>query len=769
MALHWHKNWFSFLCSYILFSGNAQNLFPNYPPIYQDDVVARIDITLPPDSLDLILAPGNEKSDYPFHAHFIFNNGTIQDTFENVGFQLRGNTSRNAAKKSFQVSLNSYVPGRDWYGVEKLDLNGEHNDPTISRSKLCWDLLRDVGVPAPRASHVELYINQEYFGVYANIEHIDEEFVESRFGNKDGNLYKCLWPADLTYLGSDPDLYKIQSGDRRVYELKTNEEADDYTDLAQFIDILNHAPIADLQCELEGVINVHTLLLCMAFDVMTGNWDGPLYNKNNFFLYHNTATGLFEYIPYDLDNTFGIDWFGVDWSNRNIYSWGHQSQPRPLYSRMLQVPAFKAMYSYYLDKMIDEVYKESVLFPHLDSLKLLLAPYVENDLYYTLDYGFSIDDFNNGFEQSVPYAHVTKGIKPFIASRKSATKQQLQLMEIPPVIYNLTNYPSSSQTRYVTVAVEDDQGIDLVEALIQINTTGPVDHFQMLDDGLHEDGLAGDKIYGLILPSPDTCDVFEYSIKAKDIQGNESKYPVCGSKLLTICNSALSLAVNELMASNETIEADEFGEYEDWVEIYNYGAEPVYLGDRYLSDKADNPTKWKFPEISIQPGEYLRIWADEDGAQGDLHANFKLSAAGEYIGIYDSDVNGNALIDGIEFGEQPTDISFGRLPNGSGPFQYLIPTPGAMNEAISFVEEGLPIVQYQLYPNPAHDMVWIKADQTLKTNHYMEVMDVYGKVLLSKSFSEIISLDVSSLPAAIYIVCFKNHGSISGMRKLVKE
>ena len=558
----------------ILISLNGQNHFPDYPPIYLDDVVARIDITLPPDSLTYLLDPENSKSEYQFHANFIFNNGTIQDTFKNVGLQLRGNTSRTAKKKSFQVSLNTYVPGRDWYGVEKLDLNGEHNDPTISRSKICWDLLRDIGVPAPRASHVELYINEEYFGLYANVEHIDEEFAKSRFGNNDGNLYKCLWPADLMYLGSDPDEYKLKSGSKRVYELKTNEEADDYTDLAHFIDILNNTPIVDLECELEGVLNVHTLLLCIAFDVMAGNWDGPFYNKNNFFLYHNSATGLFEYIPYDLDNTFGIDWFNIDWTTRNIYAWGHSSQPRPLYSRVLQVPVFKAQYSYYLDKMIDQVYKESVLFPRLDSLRLLLEPYVEDDFYYTEDYGFTIDDFNKGFSQSLPYDHVTKGIKPFIASRKSATIQQLQLNEIPPIIYNGTNNPLVP-SKAISVSVEDDQGIEKVEAWFQLNSTGPADHFTMLDDGLHHDGAAGDGTFGLIIPPVDTCDVFAYSILATDLQGNESKFPVCGSSQLMICNSSVTLAINEFMASNETAAADEFGEFEDWVEIYNYGADAI--------------------------------------------------------------------------------------------------------------------------------------------------------------------------------------------------
>ena len=203
-----------------------------------------------------------------------------------------------------------------------MNLNGEHNDPTIVRSKLGWDLAEQMGIIATRANHVELYINGEYRGLYLNVEHIDEEFVELRFGNNDGNLYKCIYPADLDYKGANPALYKEVFWGRRAYQLRTNTDEDDYSDLAHFIDVLNNTDSDDFACELEQIFNVQDYLKAMAFDILTANWDGPLYNKNNFYLYHNTATGQFEYIPYDIDNTFGIDWFQKDWAERDINDWG---------------------------------------------------------------------------------------------------------------------------------------------------------------------------------------------------------------------------------------------------------------------------------------------------------------------------------------------------------------------------------------------------------------------------------------------------------------
>jgi len=229
----------------------SQPIFPDPGPLYDDNTVPRIDILIHPDSLDLIYE--YPESDHEYPATFIFNNGYVHDTVEEIGFRLRGNTSRWSQKKSFKVAINSFHSGRKYYGVEKINLNGEHNDPSVVRSKLCWDIFRSFNVPAPRANHVQVYINGDYYGLYISVEHIDEEFVLSRFMNNDGNLYKCLWPADLNYLGSDPDLYKLESGDRRVYELKINKEEDDYSDLAHFIDVLNNTPIEDLPCELEKV------------------------------------------------------------------------------------------------------------------------------------------------------------------------------------------------------------------------------------------------------------------------------------------------------------------------------------------------------------------------------------------------------------------------------------------------------------------------------------------------------------------------------------
>ena len=352
------------------------------------------------------------------------------------------------------------------------------------RAKVCWDLARDIGIPAARSNHVNFYINGNYRGVYVNVEHIDEEFVKKRYGNNGGNLYKCLWPADLDYRGSDPNSYKFIQGNRRAYALKTNTDEDDYSDLAEFIDVLNNTPLNDLPCELEKVFHVDNYLKAAAFDILIGNWDGPIFNKNNFYLYHNLKTGQFEYIPYDLDNTLGIDWFNEDWGNRDIYSWHQSGQPRPIYTQLMAVQEYKDRFSFYMNEMLQLEFADSLLFPELNAIKNDLDSWVSQDPFYPLDYGFDINDFQDSYEMTLPYFHTDYGVKPFLTTRRNSALSQLVLNDIFPIINQVVqNRPNSQDDIEVSAAIRDDNTISTVEFCYYTDDPTTVTCVPMLDDG----------------------------------------------------------------------------------------------------------------------------------------------------------------------------------------------------------------------------------------------------------------------------------------------
>ncbi len=145
--------------------------------------------------------------------------------------------------------------------------------------------------------------------------------------------------------------------------------------------------------------------------------------------------------------------------------------------------------------------------------------------------------------------------------------------------------------------------------------------------------------------------------------------------------AGIPLAINEFVASNSKDE-DPQGQTDDWIEIYNYGEEPINTAGMYLTDDLDDALMWRFPDsnpalTTIQPGGYLVVWADEDTTDAGLHASFKLDADGEEIGFFDSD--GSTLIDSIVFDEQSADISYGRYPDANDQWQFMAST--TLNQA----------------------------------------------------------------------------------------
>lgn len=724
----------------------AQSSFPEDGQVYIKSIVPRVDILIHPDSLAWIYE--NVESDHEFRAVFVFDNGNVHDTIRDIGFRLRGNTSRVSQKKSFKVSFNTFIPGRKYSGVEKMNLNGEHNDPTVVRARLYWDILRKSAIAGPRANHVQVFINGNYYGLYANIEHIDEEFVEKYFGNKEGNLYKCLWPADLTYRGNDPDLYKFLAGDRRTYELKTNEEQDDYSDIAHFIDVLNNTPIAQLPCAIESVFNVQDYLKIAAIDVLTANWDGYIYNKNNFYLYHNTANGLFEYIPYDTDNTFGIDWFNIDWASRNIYAWEHPDESRPLFTRLLQVPEYKAQYTYYMKQVINNITSQLDWMDDLIALRDQLRPYVEVDPYYPLDYGYDVQSFNTSFVSGTG-AHVPIGLQPFVQTRNMVAISQADNANAAPMIrYLSSNSPAPMQPMEIKVFAEDEN-LASVELLYRINNSG-WQELLMFDNGLNGDVLAGDGVFSIVLPGMGSGNSIDYQVKATGDDGISSTKPCDPIHYIIPQYNPMKLYINEFMASNSSTISDEYGDYDDWIEIYNGSSTNLWLGDKYLSDNLASPTKWAFPDTTIGAGGFLIVWADGEPEQGPMHTTYKLSKDYEEIGIYNNEASSYALIDSVSYTSQSTDVSMGRVIDGAFEWKfYALPTPGSSNSLLGVHE--ISHRELRVWPNPVVD-----GNLYLEKSANFRIVDLTGKMLLRcRNCAEV---DVSGFKSGLYILILDDGG-----------
>ena len=138
----------------------------------------------------------------------------------------------------------------------------------------------------------------------------------------------------------------------------------------------------------------------------------------------------------------------------------------------------------------------------------------------------------------------------------------------------------------------------------------------------------------------------------------KTSQPVQESKLENIF-------INELMSSNSIIK-DEFGDTDDWFEIYNNNAAPLFLGGLFVTDDREDLKKWRITSAPlIEPNGFGLIWADKDLEQGGLHADFKLKSSGEFLAIV-QELNGEIFVlDSLTFPEISQNISYGRLEDGA--------------------------------------------------------------------------------------------------------
>jgi hypothetical protein len=279
---------------------------------------------------------------------------------------------------------------------------------------------------------------------------------------------------------------------------------------------------------------------------------------------------------------------------------------------------------------------------------------------------------------------------------------------------------------------------------------------EMFDDGAHNDGSASDGTWGATIPVYNT-DV-QYYIYSENNDAARFSPARAEYEFYTLPVNG-NVVVNEFMASNTSTATDQNGEYDDWIELYNNSSSPISLNGYYLSDEMGDPYKWQFPDTTIAANGYLIVWSDNDTTQSGLHANFKLSAAGEMVVLNDASKN---MLDQVTFSAQSSDVSTGRYPNGSGSFTTMYPTFSSENMAgMGFADNQIE-AEVVIYPNPASTEFTIGINDNKK--HIVQLFSIDGKLLKTFEMERISTTDISNLDNGIYIILIDN----STNRKLIK-
>ncbi len=677
--------------------------------------------------------------------------------FDSVGVKYKGNSSYNAnnAKNPLHIELNFVKKGQNYKGVKDIKLGNGFSDPTFVREPLSYEIARKY-MDAPRANHAKVWMNGTYWGLYGNVESINKQFLQQHFyTNGNRSFFKCN-PEDFGGPGTGgnyPDLV-YSSADSAFYFTKYDIQSDyGWAELLQLMETLKNNPNSAA-----NILDVDRALWMLAFNNVLVNLDsytGAF--AQNYYLYHDKNDRWLSTV-WDLNMSYGA--FPMLSTNQMLtLTQMKQMDPlaqstnsnRPLIKQLLANPTWKRMYLAHLKTILLENFaSESAYKDRALELQAVIDAAVQADTKKFYSYA--------NFQTNVTSTITTGGGGPFstipgIADLMNARHSFLIAnANIIPVAPSITNISGSGITNFAMTA--QVQNATTVTLAWRADTSNVFQKTAMFDDGQHQDGAAGDGIFGASFALTDPTG--QYYIYAENAQAGTFS-PARAEHEFYLATPDLpnlgEVVINEFMADNKTGELDEAGENEDWLELYNNTNSPISLFGLYLSDDNTNRNKWAFPaNVSIPAKGFLVVWLDNDDLQGPFHANFKLSAGGETLFLSDG---ASLVLDEITFGQQLPDVTFGRYPNGTGGFTFMPPTFNAINSLTINTSEPYSDAYLSAFPNPCSGVFRLRSNIPLGT---LRVLNYLGQVAYSEDFGSETEavLHLENLLAGLYFIQTEN-------------
>ena len=695
----------------------------------------------------------NYETETPIVATLIYDDIVIGE----VGVRFRGHSSYaetyTSDKKSFKIDVDFVNDGLRVEGYKNLRFNNAHEDPSFMR-ELLYGKLASRYTPMVKVNFIHLFINGEDWGLYVNSQHPDKTYLDEWYLSNDGAFFRAsyedieksaLWDgtAALNYLGDDTISYQS------YYTLKSSDIDNAWQKLVNACYILNLSN-ADNKDLLEQIFSIDQTLWYLAIENIFTDEDSYVQKgKEDYLAYIDAETGLMFPMEYDGNSTFKSNYAAHPaWRPlKNV-----DNPNYPLLNKLLNIPEYRQRYLAHYRTILDESLNGEKVSAWVDSLDMQIRQYVINDskkLYSFQAYTESIEE-----------------LKDFAVRRNEYLNRKAEVQEQGPVFSKVTMFnknmeadaaPLAGDPAIIKAWLSLDIPIKEVNLYYSSEIFGAFNVLSMLDDGNHNDNQNNDGIYAAEIPGV-TGGIVRYYVEAIANTNNRSAsyFPAGAENEVFFYNvkysgSEQGVVINELMASNSSTATDEEGKYEDWVELFNNNDFDVNLDGFYLSDDTTELDKWQFGVNStIKAKDYLIIWTDDDENDGPLHTSFKLSADGEFLILSNPNLD---IVDQVEFGEQSTDFSLARFPNGVGDFRVQVPTFNATNGEITGVEE---ITQTEesviVYPNPVQNMLHIIKKQEVINNQLMIFNSVGQKVYAGNREYEI--LDVSKWSPGLYIIVF---------------
>jgi spore coat protein H len=302
--------------------------------------------------------------------------------FRDVAVRYKGNntymSSQGMLKRPLKVDLNRFAPGRRLAGVGTLNLHNNVNDVSGMNEPLSYRLFRDAGVPAPRTSYARVYLTvpglyeRKYVGLYSIVENEDNDFALNRFGTKKGAIFKPVTSAPFEDMGDDWSAYEA------TYDPKTPLSVEETSRVIAFAKLVSHATDAEFDARVEEFLDLDEFARFMAVTTWLSNMDSLLSMGQNYVVYLHPKTRQFQFIPWDLDHSFGQFMGGPEQSTRLdiLKPW---SGDIALLRRVFGLARFKRLYLSRMREFSRTIFTAGRIRQQVDELSPVLRPAVKEE------------------------------------------------------------------------------------------------------------------------------------------------------------------------------------------------------------------------------------------------------------------------------------------------------------------------------------------------------------------------------------------------------
>ncbi|MBK7385122.1 MAG: CotH kinase family protein [Flavobacteriales bacterium] len=667
-----------------------------------------------------------------------------------VGVRYKGYSSYspNRIKNPFNIKLNYVHVGQRYQGVDKIKLSNVIQDPSFVRETLSYTIARRY-MPASRANFANVYVNDVLIGLYTNVEDVDKGFVDRHYGAR-GNAFFKGNPSTVDLNGENSNLSDSPGTDSTAYYGLYSMESDHgWGELLELIDVLNNNPTA-----IESVLNVDRTLWMHALNYTLINFDSYVGYAQNYYLYKDD-NARWNPILWDMNMSFAsfrltdasLYWNGFNITQAiNMDPLQHHNNvsviPRPLMRNLFANAMYRRMYLAHMRTIVEENILSGSYRTEAEAMRAVITPSVLADP----NKFYSDQAYQDNLDQTVADLIDYPGITQLMDQRATF------LMNYP----GMTGQPVIGEPTYAPEAITVGGELTITAAITasdtaflayRFNDGGLFQTIAMRDDGQNGDGAANDGVYGARITT--TTNTVEYYLYAENATAGAFSPPRAAYEFhrITTRISPGDLVINEFMASNSATVVDEFGDADDWVELFNPGPATLSTSGLFLSDDPSDPLKWALPIRTLAPGDYLTLWCDGQPDQGEVHANFKLNAAAGSITLaYDAD----AVIDQVGYGPQYPISSTGRYPNGTGSFRELFPTFNAFN-----TDKGSEDLDryLRIFPNPSNGDVFAIVDE--EGPYELNLFTADGRAVMGpaqRTTRELITIPTITMARGLYIL-----------------